>query len=145
MHSELLVAKQFVQSPGYMALSRRLSLTPRSSALVIILIVAVLFLKYQIQDMTLPPTNIYVSPTRQKVLSTESGEFRARASKYGWKLYTGKRANNHIVDNTGFAQRDSTDIDISIREGIENKNFLSNVIQENMASSLRNIRSLSTF
>ena len=66
-------------------------------------------------------------PTRQKV---PSNEFRAKANEYGWKLYTGKRANNsfkfhdnHIVDNTGFAQRDSTDIDIGIREGIENKSI----------------------
>ena len=68
----------------------------------------------------LPPT---VSPTRQKVLSTESDEFRSRASKYGWKLYAGKKANNHIVDNTGFTQRDSTGIDKDIREGIENKSI----------------------
>ena len=82
------------------------------------------------QDVMLPPTNIspsMVLPTRQKILgtATESDQFRSRASKYGWKLYTGKRAlhDNHKMDHKNSHQRDSTSIDKGIREGIENKSI----------------------
>ena len=84
------------------------------------------------QDVMSPPTNVspsMVSPTtRQKVLGTERDEFRSGASKYGWKRYTGKRAlrDNHIIeemDHKNSHQRDSTDTDKGIREGIGNKSI----------------------
>ena len=76
------------------------------------------------QDVTFPPT--YISPTRQK---NRESELLLRASKYGWKLYTGKRAgtsspkfDNHMITaKLNFTPSKGIAIDDSIREGIEHR------------------------